>query len=80
MLEEISSPSFDFPVAEVKYQQNMEEMKQLIPFIREEMKSCPSENFIFNLIETVDFYSLKRYFNSNKNKFISVFFFDIINL
>ena len=46
-------------------------MKQLIPFIREEMKSCPSENFIFNLIETVDFYSLKRYFkfksNSNMN-------------
>ena len=67
MLEEISSPSFDFPVAEVKYQQNMEEMKQLIPFIREEMKSCPSENFIFNLIETVDFYSLKRYFKFKSN-------------
>ena len=67
MLEEISSPSFDFPVAEVKYQQNMEEMKQLIPFIREEMKSCPSENFIFNLIEPVDFYSLKRYFKFKSN-------------
>ena len=67
MLEEISSPNFDLPNGEVKYQQNMEEMKQLIPFIREEMKACPSEHLTFNLTETVDFYSLKRHFKFKTN-------------
>ena len=27
-------PSIDFPIEESKYQQNVEEMKQLIPFIK----------------------------------------------
>ena len=62
MLEEQYSPSLDFPNEETKYQQNMEEMKQLIPFLKEELKSCPNESLVFTLIETVDFYTLKRYF------------------
>ena len=52
----------DFPNQETKYQQVIEDMKQLIPFLEEEMKKCPSEDLIFTLIETVDFYSLKRNF------------------
>ena len=67
MLEEVISPNFDFPNEEVKYQQSMEEMKQLVPFLKEEMKSCPTDNFVFTLIETVDFYSLKRYFKLKSN-------------
>ena len=31
------------------------------------MRICPTENFIFTLIETVDFYSLKRYFKLKSN-------------
>ena len=67
MLEEVINPNLDFPNEEVKYQQNMEEMKQLVPFLKEEMKSCPTDNFVFTLIETVDFYSLKRYFKLKSN-------------
>ena len=52
----------DFPIKETKYQQVVEEVKQLIPFLIEEMKSCPSDDLYFSLIETVDFYSLKRNF------------------
>lgn len=52
----------DFPNGEIKYQQNVEEMKKLIPLIKEEMRSSPNESLIFSLIETVDFYSLKRSF------------------
>ena len=62
MIEESISTNFDFPNEEVKYQQIMEEMKQLVPFLKEEMKPCPVDNFVFTLIETVDFYSLKRFF------------------
>ena len=35
MLEEVISPNLDFPNEEVKYQQNMEDMKQLVPFLKE---------------------------------------------
>ena len=52
----------DFPNQETKYQQVLEEMKQLVPFIEEEMKKCPSDELTFTLYETVDFYSLKRNF------------------
>ena len=53
-------------------------MKKLIPFLKEEMKSCPSQEFVFNLIETVDYYALKRFFNlkintSSNNKSLSQF-------
>ena len=54
--------SKDFPIQETKYQQIVEEMKQLIPFLIEEMKACPKDDLIFSLIETVDFYNLKRNF------------------
>ena len=54
--------SMDFPNQETKYQQVVEEMKQLIPYLLEEMKSCPADDIVFTLMETVDFYSLKRNF------------------
>ena len=67
MFDESMSPNMDFPNEEVKYQQSMEEMKQLIPFLKEEMKLSPTENLVFTLIETVDFYSLKRFFKLKSN-------------
>lgn len=54
--------SMDFPNQETKYQQVVEEMKQLIPYLSDEMKSCPMDDLAFTLMETVDFYSLKRNF------------------
>ena len=67
MLEEVVNSNMDFPNEEIKYQQSMEEMKQLVPFLKEEMKSSPTDNLIFTLIETVDFYSLKRFFKLKSN-------------
>ena len=67
MLEETTNQNMDFPNEEIKYQQSMEEMKQLVPYLKEEMKFCPTENLIFTLIETVDFYSLKRFFKLKSN-------------
>ena len=52
----------DFPNQETRYQQVLEEMKQLVLFLEDEMKRCPSDDLTFSLTETVDFYSLKRYF------------------
>lgn len=63
---EESKPNSDFPNEETKYQQTVEEMKQLIPFLKEEMKSCPNQDLVFTLIETVDFYSLKGFLNLNQ--------------
>ena len=60
-------PDNDFPYEETKYQQNVEEMKQLIPFLKEEMKSCPDKDLVFTLVETVDFYTLKRFFKLKSN-------------
>ena len=67
MLEETTNQNMDFPNEEIKYQQIMEEMKQLVPYLKQEMTFCPSDNFIFTLIETVDFYSLKRFFKLKSN-------------
>ena len=67
MFEETTNQNMDFPNEEIKYQQSMEEMKQLVPYLKEEMKFCPTENLIFTLIETVDFYSLKRFFKLKSN-------------
>ena len=50
MLEEVVNSNMDFPNEEIKYQQSMEEMKQLVPFLKEEMKSSPTDNLIFTLI------------------------------
>ena len=84
MLEEQLNPNMDFPNEETKYQQNMEEMKQLIPFLKEELKACPNENLVFTLIETVDFYSLKRYFklkskSNSDNESLSKFKDSLLN-
>lgn len=66
-MEEVKSNSSDFPNEETKYQLIVEEMKQLIPFLKEEMKSCPTQDLVFTLIETVDFYTLKRFFKLKSN-------------
>lgn len=55
-------PNLDVPNQQTKYQQVVEEMKKLIAIIKEEMKLCPTNDLVFTLIETVDFYSLKRSF------------------
>ena len=52
----------EFPVNEIKYSQSVDEIKKLIPYLKEEMKPCPSEEMVFNLIETIDYYGLKRIF------------------
>ena len=62
----------DFPNQETKYQQVVEEMKQLIPFLIDEMKLCPTEDLIFNLVEVVDFYSLKRNFKFKSKPYLSI--------
>ena len=52
----------EFPIDEIKYSQNVEEMRQLTEILKDQMRLCPSEDIIFNLIETIDYYSLKRNF------------------
>lgn len=66
-MEEEKTNTLDFPNEETKYQLIVEEMKLLIPFLKEEMKSCPNNDLVFTLIETVDFYSLKRFFKLKLN-------------
>jgi hypothetical protein len=80
----------ELPIKEMKYSQNMEEMKQLIPVLKDLMISCPSEEVIFNLLETIDQYSFIRNFkiktksemNNNQalNKFKDNFLTDISSL
>ena len=55
-------PNLELPNQQTKYQQVVEEMKKLIAVILEEMKHCPTNDLVFTLFETVDFYSLKRNF------------------
>ena len=72
-------PTIECPVEETKYQQTVEEMKTLILNLKEEMKACPTTDLVFTLIETVDFYTLKRFFklksdsSSSNNKSLSQF-------
>ena len=63
--------SQEYPIKEKKYTQQLEEMKALIDYLKEHMRPCPSDDLIFNLIEVVDYYNLKRNFKlkskSDKN-------------
>lgn len=52
----------EMPVKEVKYSQSMEEMNQLIPFLKQQMSPCPTDDLVFILIETIDYYNLVRNF------------------
>lgn len=52
----------ELPIKEIKYSQNIEELKQIVYVLKDLMRSCPSEEVIFNLIETIDQYSLIRNF------------------
>ena len=80
----------EYPIKEMKYSQSVEEMKQLIPFLKDEMKQCPSENLSFNLVETIDYYSLIRNFkikssspkdrNDSINKFNDSFLTNISSM
>lgn len=65
--EESNGPYSNFPIKAEKYQQTMEEMKKLIPFVKEEMKACPNSNIVFSLLEHVNFYSMKRSFELKSN-------------
>ena len=77
----------ELPIKDVKYSQNIEEMKIVIDFLMDRMKSCPSDDIVFNLVETVEYYSLKRNFklktksekndSDSINKFINNFITDI---
>lgn len=60
-------PNLDLPNQQTKYQQVVEELKKLIAIIIDEMKKSPSNDLIFTLFETVDFYSLKRSFKFKLN-------------
>lgn len=53
----------DYPIKEKKYSQNIEDMKILLDSLKEQMRSCPTHDIIFNLSETVDYYNLQRNFN-----------------
>ena len=55
-------PNPELPIKEMKYSQSVEELGKLIPSLKERMKQCPSEDIIFNLIETIDYYGLIRHF------------------
>ena len=52
----------EFPINETKYSLSVDEIKQLVPYLKEEMKPCPNEDIVFNLVETIDYYGLKRIF------------------
>lgn len=66
----------EYPIKEKKYTQQLEEMKALIDYLKDHMKPCPSDDIIFNLIEVVDYYNLKRNFKikskSDKNNSESI--------
>ena len=68
--------SQEYPIKEQKYTQQLEEMKLLIDYLKEHMRPCPSDDIIFNLIEVVDYYNLKRNFKlkskSDKNNSESI--------
>ena len=80
----------ELPIKEMKYSQNIEDLKQIVPVLKDLMVSCPSEEVNFNLTETVDQYSLIRNFkiktksdmNNNEalNKFKDNFLTDISSL
>ena len=55
-------PNPELPIKEMKYSQSVEELGKLIPSLKERMRSCPSEDIIFNLIEIIDYYGLTRSF------------------
>ena len=69
----------ELPVKEMKYSQSVDELVKLIPHLKDEMKQCPSEDIIFNLIELVDYYGLTRNFkiksksDKNNNKILDKF-------
>lgn len=52
----------ELPIKEIKYSQNLEDLKQIVFVLKDLMLSCPSEEVIFNLIETIDQYSFIRNF------------------
>ena len=86
----VSSISSQLPIKEKKYIQTVEEMKYLIQYLKEYMRSCPKDDIIFSLTEKVDYYSLSRTFklksitpqnnNENLKKFVDNLLNDIASL
>ena len=67
------------PIKEKIYTQSLEEMKSLVPFLKDQMSSCPKDDITFILYEKVDYYSLTRNFTlkskteQNNNNAINTF-------
>lgn len=86
----VSSISSQLPIKEKKYIQTVEEMKYLIQYLKEYMRSCPKDDIIFSLTEKVDYYSLSRTFklksitpqnnNENLKKFVDNLLNDMASL
>lgn len=55
--------SSQLPIKEKIFTQSLEEMKLLIPHIKDKMSSCPKDDITFILYEKVDYYSLTRNFS-----------------
>ena len=51
-----------YPIGQITYSQSVEEMKELIPNLKNFMTPCPNEDITFNLVETLDQYGLRRNF------------------
>ena len=77
-MEKSNPNNEEYPSGQITYCQSVEEMKELIQYLRQFMTPCPNEDITFNLEETIDYYNLSRNFkikskspyNSNElNKF-----------
>ena len=62
MEKKVDAKKSILPIKETKYSQSVEDMNQLVPFLIEQMKPCPSADILFILLETVDYYALVRNF------------------
>ena len=62
MEKKAESKTSVYPEGRVTYSQSVEEMKELIQNLKNYMAPCPSEDITFNLVETIDYYNLRRNF------------------
>lgn len=61
-MEKSNSNNEEYPSGQITYSQSVEEMKELIQYLRQFMTPCPNEDITFNLVETIDYYNLSRNF------------------
>lgn len=60
-----------YPEGRVTYSQSVEEMKELIQNLKNYMTPCPNEDLTFNLVETIDYYNLRRNFKIKSKSSLS---------